>query len=147
MKKLVTRIGTGLLALSVLGAALVMPQAANAKVKAAPKLGMSKTVKETQVTGTVTAASAHRLTIAPTQKQNGASQTFMVPASAKIMWGKRIISMATVKPGAKVTVINHGGVATRVTVYTQAMKAGAHPATKGKMSGSKMSGSKMSGKK
>lgn len=137
MKKLATRFGTGLLALGALGAALVMPQAAGAKVTA-PKMAMSKMGKETQVTGTVTAASATRLTITPAQKKNGASQTFMVPAGAKIMWGKRTISMATVKPGAKVTVMNHGGVVIQVIVHTQAMKAGAHPAAKG---------SKMSGKK
>lgn len=143
MKKLAARFGTGLLALSVLGAALAMPQAASAKLGATkPKMGMAKMGKDTQVTGTVTAASATSLTITPVQKKNGASQTFMVPSSAKIMWGKRTISMATVKPGSKVTVMNHGGVVTQVTVYTQAMKAGAHPAPKGKMAGGKKKGKK-----
>lgn len=143
MKKLVTGFRTGLLALSLLAAALAIPQAASARLGATkPKMGLTKMGKDTQVTGTVTAASATSLTITPAQKKNGASQTFRVPSSAKIMWGKRIISMATVKPGSKVTVMNHGGVVTQVTVYTQAMKAGAHPATKGKMSGGKTKGKK-----
>ena len=61
----------------------------------------------------------------------------MVPVGAKIMWSQRTISMTTVKPGAKATGINRGGIATQVTVCTQAMKSGAHPAPKGKMKGKK----------
>ncbi|MBV9470383.1 MAG: hypothetical protein JO316_12665 [Abitibacteriaceae bacterium] len=153
MKKLATRMGTGLLVLSLLGSAFAAPKNTGGNKMSSPKMGMSKSrgpakaARETQVTGTVTAASATSLTITPVMKKNGASQTFMVPASAKIMWGKRTISMNTVKPGQRVTVTNRGGAVTRVLVQTAGGDSGGKSKGSNKMSGGKMSAGKMSGKK
>lgn len=158
MKKLATGMGTGLVVLSLLGSAFAAPKNTGGAKMSSPKMGMAKgkstakAARETQVTGTVTAASATSLTITPVQKKNGSSQTFMVPSSAKVTWGKRTISMNTVTPGQRVTVINRGGAVTRVMVQTAGgdkggKSKGNNKMSGGKMSSGKMSGGKMSGKK
>ena len=136
-----------LLAVGVLGGALLAPHAgfckgattpagAGSKMSSKPGGKMGSMSSQTQMTGMIVSIAGRTLTVKPTaQGAKAASKTVGVPIAAKIMLGQKSISLSSLKRGQKITVYMTNGKTTRVVAFSQAMMK---PKTSSKMS-SKMS--------
>ncbi len=146
------QVASGLVALSVLGMALLPVSAktdskmSSSKMSSSKMSGskmssskskMSKSMPSTQMTGTILSMTSHSLTVKPVMKSMGMRKTVAIPASAKIMKGAVPTKLSNLKAGEKVTISMNKGVVTSVRV------AAANKTVSGKMMKSKMSSKKM----
>ena len=118
MQKQITKFagaaGSLMLVAGLLSAAIAAPKVAGKTITKTKTTSHKMVTKTSQVTGRVISVEGDWLTIKPTRTKMGATMKIMVPASAKVMMGRKAIKLSSVKPGRKVSVITSGSTVTRV---------------------------------